>query len=422
MRAELICLIQPIFIMKYLFLFITAFISNLTVNQFYEADNLFFEEELLPDSLCTISISAVGDLMCHSTQFNYARVTADSFDFNPVFDGVREYLQSSDLTIGNLETVIGGKEKGFRGYPFFNSPDEFLEALPNAGFDILMTANNHSFDMGKDGLIRTLSKINQLGMMPIGTFKNSEDRDSIRIIEKNNIKLAILGYTYSLNGLSLPQGMNYLINQIDTLRIKSDIEKVKKTDYDVLMVFYHFGDEYQRYPSGYQKEIVNKTIYYGADIILASHPHVVQPIEYFKTNSGKLDTGFVFYSLGNFLSNQRWRYSDGGVIAQMSLEKNLNSNRITLKEFHYIPIWVFKGTVGNLRKYIVFPSEISSSEHIPDYFSPADISEMRQSFDDTVEICEAYSSKPKLFRIYPDEIKDSTMMNADKHFMNISNE
>ena len=212
------------------------------------------------DSITIISISIVGDLMCHSTQFNYAYVKEDSFDFNGAFSEVREYFNSSDFTIGNLETVFAGKELGYSGYPFFNAPDDFLIALKKAGFDFLTTANNHALDQGEKGIIRTINKLDELEFKHTGTFLSDEDRNSYILNNINGIKIAILAYSYGTNDVPIPKGKNYLINLIDTILIREDISNVKKLNPDVTLVYFHFGEEYARSPDTFQEKVVQKTI------------------------------------------------------------------------------------------------------------------------------------------------------------------
>ena len=164
------------------------------------------------DSVATARISVVGDLMCHSVQFNYARVDKDSFDFNPVFREVKKYFKQSDFVFGNLETVTAGESKGYSGYPFFNCPDEYITALYNAGFNLITTSNNHSLDQGETGLLRTINVLKKNHLLYNGTFTSQRDRDSIRIINIKGIKIAFLAYSFGTNGIPVPEGKSYLIN------------------------------------------------------------------------------------------------------------------------------------------------------------------------------------------------------------------
>jgi len=350
----------------------------------------------LEDSVLTATLCFVGDLMCHSTQFNYAKVDADSFDFTEVFREVKPYLSNADLTIGNLETVIAGKKKGYSGYPYFNAPDDFIYALKDAGFNLLTTANNHALDQGWEGVKRTIDVINENKIHRTGTFISQEDRDSIRIFQINSIKIAILAYSENTNGESIPKGKDFVINLIDEELIKRDIDKARNNNVDVVLVYLHYGPEYNREPSDYQKEIVQKIIELGADIIIGGHPHVIEPFDFFKTNNTKLDSGFVAYSMGNFISNQRWRYSDAGVILNIEISKNKFTDSVYINGVNYVPTWVFKGSTEKGIEYIILPSEAGREDSTYDFLTPNDKKLMIEAFNDTKEIITKYKSN---FRI-----------------------
>lgn len=347
------------------------------------------------DSVLTVTLCFTGDLMCHSTQFNYANVGADTFDFTGVYTEVKTFLSESDFTVGNLETVVAGKNKGYSGYPYFNAPDDFIYALKDAGFDLLITANNHALDQGWDGVKRTIEIINDNQLYQTGTFVSKEDRDSVRIFEINSIKIAFLAYSENTNGLPIPKGKDFAINLIDEELIKNDIVKAREKNVDVVLVHLHFGREYLREPDDYQKQIVNKIIEYGADIIIGGHPHVIQPVNFFKTNNAKLDSGFVAYSLGNFVSNQRWRYSDAGLILNIQISKNILTDSIYIREVNYLPTWVFKGETEKGREYVILPSQLSNDTTC-NYLTKQDKKLMEEAFSDTKEIINKYSNNSKI--------------------------
>jgi len=344
------------------------------------------------DSVLTVKFTAVGDLMCHSVQYQYAKVSKDSFDFIPVYREVQKYFDESDFLFGNLETVTAGIEKKYSGYPFFNSPDDYVKSLKVVGFDILATSNNHCLDQGEKGLRRTIDVIKNNGIQYVGTYVSGQDRDSIRLIESNGIKIAILSYTYGTNGLPIPQGKEYLVNLIDTLLIKRDIEKANSLKPDILIVYYHIGEEYKREPSTYQKSIVKKTFDYGADIVLSSHPHVLQPVDYYNTTSKRIDTGFVVYSMGNFISNQQWRYSDAGVIVSFNINKVLPADSVFISDITFIPTWVFKGRINDKNEYLILPSAYYGNDSLYTFLSIKDREKMKQSYYDSKEILTKYNN------------------------------
>ncbi len=328
-------LIQPIFMKLIILKFLLGTLSVIIYFYFYHPITQESNIQFPTDSASTLKLTFVGDIMCHLPQIESARIGQDSFDFKQVFEFVINYLKSADLTLGNLETVIGEEKDNYEGYPLFKSPPEFLKALQYAGFDILFTSNNHSFDQGLNGVNNTIRLINEYGMKNLGTFLSKNDFDSLRIIEVNNVKIGLLAYTYGLN-VKFKKEYQFSIKFIDTVLIRSEIERIKKNGAEVVIVYFHFGNEYSKKPSKYQKEIVKKIILYGADLIIGSHPHVVQPMGLVDVNNKQNRKVLVAYSLGNFISNQRWRYSDSGMILEVFIQKNKTNKVSFITEISFI--------------------------------------------------------------------------------------
>lgn len=372
------------------FSFLISYLFSYTQLQFS------IDKKIEIDSVATLRIAVVGDLMCHSPQFNYVKVSKDSFDFNPVYRYIKESLENADFSFGNLETVIGEKGSVYLGYPRFKSPKDYITALANNGFDFLCFANNHTLDQSERGVLNTIQTLNENNIGYTGAFTSQSDRDSIRILNLKGINIALLAYSYGTNGSVIPKGKDYLINLIDYNLIEKDIRSAKQSGAEIILVNYHFGNEYQRFPSDYQKEVVKKTIEFGADLITASHPHVIQPLEFYKTNSATLDSGMVAYSLGNFISNQRKRYTDAGVIIYLNLEKNLNTKRIVLKSVEYLPTWVFKGKTDFGNEFIILPLSKDSDSLNFNFLSDTDKAKMKQALTDTEQIITAYTKGVKL--------------------------
>jgi poly-gamma-glutamate synthesis protein (capsule biosynthesis protein) len=366
---------------------------------FFECKSEKKTSTVAPDSLLTIRLSVVGDIMCHSPQFNYARVSKDSFDFNPVFKEVKKYFSLSDFLLGNFETVTAGNGKEYSGYPYFNTPDDFVPALKNAGFHLLSTANNHALDQGEKGVFRTLKILNKYSVPYNGTFSSQRDRDSIRIFDIKGIRVAYLAYSYGTNGNPVPKDKPYLINLINIDAVSKDISAARGTGADIVIVHYHFGEEYKREPVQSQREAVSKTIKLGADIIIGGHPHVIEPVEYFKTINGKLDTGFVAYSMGNFVSNQMWRYSDAGLILSVEVTKNLKRNSFYISKVDYTPTWVYKGNLRGKSEYLILPLFKSPEDSAYSFLGPAEKAKMRQAFSDTKEILTKYTNRIEEFSL-----------------------
>lgn len=279
-----------------------------------------------------------GDVMGHDSQILSAlQPDNKSYNYDTCFSLVKDYISDADLAAGNLEVTLGGPP--YKGYPQFSSPDALAESLKKSGFDLMITANNHSLDRGKKGLERTIEVLQAKGLLHTGTFidDTSRARTYPLILEKNGIRLAILNYTYGTNGLEVQEPN--IVNYIDLLQIKSDLDKAKTAEPDMILATVHWGKEYQREEDRTQYEVAEYMVEHGVDVIIGSHPHVVQPI---KMVQAKNRTGLVVYSLGNFISNQRKRYTDGGILFELTLYKNPENGKTRVESYSYLPVWVHK--------------------------------------------------------------------------------
>lgn len=283
------------------------------------------------------TLAVVGDIMVHDYQYQEAYDSAtDTYNFMHNFQDMKKYFDGYDLVLGNLELTFGGKERGYASFPCFNTPDSFLDAVKDAGFDVLTTANNHSMDTGKKGLIRTLDKLDEYGIEHMGTYRSQEERDKILIKEVNGIKIAFLSYTYGTNGIPVPDA--YLVNLIDHEQMTADIKRAKGKA-DVVVVMPHMGNEYESYPRDVFKEWADLMFISGADIVLASHPHVLQPMEYVKIDHGDgVHDGFIIYSLGNFISSQTTPPRNASIVLHLTIEQ-VGSAPPNVKEVSFVPIW-----------------------------------------------------------------------------------
>ncbi len=346
--------------------------------------------QTIKDSIVTIRIAVTGDIMCHSQEYRTSTVASDSFDFSPSFQYIKPYLKDADFTIGNLETITAGKKNIYSGYPFFNSPDQFIRDIKNTGFTLVTTSNNHALDRGEAGVRSTIDNLIKSNLNYTGTFTSQKDRDSIRIFNIKGIRISILSYTYGTNGNPVPRGRKYIINLIDENLIAQDISNARKSGAELVVVYYHFGQEYKREPVQEQIDLVNKTKQLGADIILGGHPHVIEPMEYYKTYNAKLDTGFVIYSLGNFISAQRWRYSDAGVILYLNISKDLRNDSLWISSVEKLPTWVYKGLIDKRTRYVVLPAKDYSN--FP-FLKAPDLIKIKQALFDTKFILKLPYSK-----------------------------
>ncbi|MBC7292993.1 MAG: CapA family protein, partial [Thermoleophilia bacterium] len=201
-----------------------------------------------------------------------------SYDFRPIFAPVAPYLARTDYTVANLETKLAGPGPGYSGYPLFNSPAELAYALRDVGVDLLATANNHALDMGWQGLTATLDKLDEAGLAHVGTYRSAHEKQKPFIVDLRGIRVAFLNYTASLNGFSLPKEHPYAVNLLDPLQVAEDAQVARLWGADVVIALLHFGNEYQREPDPEETKLTQELLSRGVDVIIGSHPHVVQPI------------------------------------------------------------------------------------------------------------------------------------------------
>ncbi|QSX08017.1 CapA family protein [Alkalibacter rhizosphaerae] len=309
----------------------------------------------------TVRLASTGDIMTHGTQINGAYDRASgAYDFKPNFVHVKKYFESAHMPVANLETVTAGGTP--QGYPVFNAPDAILDAVQYAGIRLLGTANNHSLDKGKSGLLRTLDQLKSRGLLSTGSFREPEQE--ITTMEENGVKVGFLAYTYGLNGLDgylTDQERSYMINLIDEDKIRSDIQKAKEQGCDAVAVLIHWGNEYQQTPNAQQKDLAEKMLEWGVDVIFGSHPHVIQPSEMVEVDGAKK---YVIYSQGNFLSNQRREtlpsigvrnYTEDGVIVHVGLEKDPIRNSVVIRSVSYTPTWVHRYATDTGQQYEILP-------------------------------------------------------------------
>ena len=315
------------------------------------ADSLSAIDSILPAD--TLRLLFVGDLMQHQGQINAAR-TAKGYDYSTCFEYVKEEISRADLAIANLEVTLGGKP--YKGYPAFSAPDEFLTAIHNAGFNVLVTANNHSLDRGRPGLERTIQLIDTLKIPHAGTYINSEAREKEYplLLEKNGFRIALLKYTYGTNGI--PDTPPNIVNYIDTTIIAKDIETGKALKPDAIIACMHWGIEYQSLPNKEQKFLADWLLRKGVDHVIGSHPHVVQPIEV-RTDSLTNDKHLIVYSLGNFISNMSARRTDGGLMVRMELVKDSTTR---LNNCEYSLVWTARPMQSGKKNHQLLPINLSA--------------------------------------------------------------
>lgn len=316
------------------------------------------KEEPIEPETAEARILSVGDLMFHMPQVKSAYLGDGNYDFTGNFEHVKKYISEADIAIGNFETVTAGNDKKFSGFPQFNSPKETLLALKETGFDIVSTANNHSLDQGKEGILNTLKYSKEYGLKAIGTYESPQKEFVIE--EKNGIKIGFIAYTYGLNSLEFylsDEELSYMVNRIDEDKIKMDIDKLKD-QVDIIAVSLHWGTEYQREPSQDQIDLGHKMVDWGANIIFGSHPHVLQKSEIIKKDGRD---NFIIYSQGNFFSNQSKEsmgnsFTEDGVMVAIDLEKDITNEITTIKNVEFLPTWIYKYKEKGKDIYKILPT------------------------------------------------------------------
>lgn len=291
----------------------------------------------------TIHISVIGDVMAHRPNFQNAYSANDNkYNFSNVFKNITPYIKNADVAIGNLETTFAGKDRGYNGYPTFNTPDALATNLKDLGIDILSTANNHCMDKGYTGLTRTLDILDKAGIQHTGTSRNEDEQNTVLIKDVNGIKIALLAFAYGTNGITVPSDKKYAVNLIDKELMKKQIEAAKKENVDLICVNMHWGIEYQLKQNKEQEQLADFLFQNGVDCIFGSHPHVLEPMEK-KTitlEDGTEKEVFVIYSLGNFMSGQIYPHTKSTVILDVQITKNTDG-KISIDSVNYVPLYLY---------------------------------------------------------------------------------
>jgi len=319
-----------------------------------------------------LSLLLIGDIMGHDEQIASAwNSETKNYEYDEVFRYVRNEISEADIAVANLEVTLGGSP--YKGYPAFSSPASLASACMKAGIDVLATANNHSVDRGKKGILNTIRRLDSLGIRHTGTFADSISRDTLSpmIIERNGISVALLNYTYGTNGLKVPSPA--IVNILDTNLIASDICKAKALKPDVIISFVHWGIEYDTLPSAEQIRLAGFFFTRGADLVIGSHPHVLQQMEWNLADSCRNDR-IVVYSLGNYVSNQRTIRRDGGAMVRIELEKTDSLTKVSRAGYYLT--WVHTPVEDGKRRFYVLPCSVF--ENKPEHFiRPSDHQKMK---------------------------------------------
>lgn len=257
-----------------------------------------------------------GDALLHASVYNDAKKENDTYDFSPMLKTLENIIPQYDLAFYNQETILGGKELGLSTYPAFNSPQEFGDNMLSLGFNLISLANNHTLDRGEKAVRSSLAYWRDKPALTAGSYESFQTRNTPKILEKNGITYALLAYTYGTNGIPVPKGKEYLVNVYTKTMLENDIKAIRDK-VDLLIVSMHWGIEYEFEPSAEQKKYAKLLADLGVDLVIGTHPHVVQPVEY-------IGDTLVFYSLGNLISAQKGTNKRIGMLGSVEIEKGKN--------------------------------------------------------------------------------------------------
>ena len=323
-------------------------------------------EELEEKEDTVINIVGIGDTLCHSQNFKDAYDSSTgNYDFSPMFKNITKYFDNATIAVGNLETTLAGADRGYSGYPCFNSPEELARDLKEMGIDILTTANNHCLDTGYTGLVSTLDTLDKYGVLHTGTSRSIEEQNTILYQDLNGIKTAFLCYTYGTNGIPVPSGREYSVNLIDKTFIKEQLDKAKEEGAELICVSMHWGAEYRLKPTAEQEDLAEFLIKNGADIILGNHAHVPEPMEMKEVtlDDGTTREGFVIYSMGNFFSAQTQNYTRDTLILNVEVRKDGETGKISIDKATYTPVYVYDNGASAKDRYELLDIEKIISDY-----------------------------------------------------------
>ena len=354
----LFILLFLIFVLCLLVLIKSDFFNSTNVIQDSSVESKTVEEKIEP---INFTMTAIGDTLCHNTQYWDAyNSSTKQYDFSYVYDNIKDYTSSADITIGSLETTFAGEDRGYSNYPVFNSPDSLATGLKDIGVDVISLAGNHALDYGYSGICRTIDVLDNVGISHLGTYKSAEDQDKILIKDVKGVKIAFINYTYGTNGIPVPSDKPYCLNLIDKDLISKQIKQAKGQNVDMIVACMHWGTEYKTSANDEQKELADFLFKSGVDIILGNHPHVLEPMEK-KTitlDDGSTKDVFVVYALGNFTADQRAEITRDSAILNLDITKD-SDGKILINKVSYVPIYMYKNSAAKVHKFKILDIEKS---------------------------------------------------------------
>ena len=339
-------------------------------------ENKNIEKENIKNTTST-SLIMVGDNLIHSSIYEEANRNAnyEGYDFKPMYKMIKSIVSNYDIAYYNQETIIGGSEIGLSSYPAFNSPYEVADAMIDAGFNLVSLATNHTLDRGKQAVLNSRNYWNSKeNVLAVGSYSSQEEKNKIDIRESNGITYTMLNYTYGTNGINVQEDENYLVNiwpmnennpekdieyQNYKQQVLEDIKRVRDK-VDVLLVAMHWGIEYQNMPNAYQKDAAKFLSDNGVDIIVGTHPHVIEPIDY-------INNTLVIYSLGNFASAHEVVNMDNrvGLMTSLEIEKDLKTNKITIKNLENELLYMYY--TNEYKDFLIVPFSKIDNSYLNNY-------------------------------------------------------
>ena len=354
-----------------LFLIFVLCLLVLIKSDFFNSTNVILDSSVESETVeekvepINFTMTAIGDTLCHNTQYWDAyNSSTKQYDFSYVYDDIKDYTSSADITIGSLETTFAGEDRGYSNYPVFNSPDSLATGLKDIGVDVISLAGNHALDYGYSGICRTIDVLDNVGISHLGTYKSAEDQDKILIKDVKGVKIAFINYTYGTNGIPVPSDKPYCLNLIDKDLISKQIKQAKEQNVDMIVACMHWGTEYKTSANDEQKELADFLFKSGVDIILGNHPHVIEPMEK-KTitlDDGSTKDVFVVYALGNFTADQRAEITRDSAILNLDITKD-SDGKILINRVSYVPIYMYKNSAAKVHKFKILDIEKSIANY-----------------------------------------------------------
>lgn len=359
-----------------------VFAKFIHITKINEKPVVKIENPFVPDE---VSLVMVGDNLLHTPLIRNAEREDGTLNFDSLYEEMVPYFQEADISVIVQETVLGGKELGYSGYPMFNSPQEVGDSLVRAGFDVVLHSTNHTLDKGDKGVENTLEFWKKYpDITVLGINESIEQQNSITYLEKNNIKFALLNYTDSTNGIPKPYGKEYLVNTVNEEKIKSDLS-IAEQNAEFTIVFMHWGTEYSLKENDFQVNLATMMCENGADLIMGSHPHVLEPVKWVEAENG--NKALVYYSLGNYVSRQKEANNLLGGMARVKISRN-KDNSLSIREASIMPIVTHYNTSS--RGFRVYPlkdytDELASQHGVNQFDGKVSIERFKSTFEKVFE-------------------------------------